>query len=57
MEETKPSICDPTLKDKINYRPAPLFAPDLKKLPYKCEGPVMEAFESERFRIKFKAIK
>ena len=90
IKGTSLAVCDQNLQAEINYQPAPLFAPDLKKLPYKCDGPiktfeltamevftlfhkgffpgplytwgyngsmpgpVMEAFEGERVRIKFK---
>ena len=40
IKGTSLAVCDQNLQAEINYQPAPLFAPDLKKLPYKCDGPI-----------------
>ena len=38
--ETKLKSCDPKINNNYEYLPVPVEGPDLKKLPYTCEGKI-----------------
>ena len=35
---TQLKSCDPKVNNTFNYSPVPVRGPDLKKMPYTCEG-------------------